>query len=191
MVEFEYDMTKWKEAQIWSGGPVEDWEVPGKDGSKAAVSVHPRDMMDYHGLSNMWPRELYSRAVCVGEEQYLEVIKLQEELRFHFYYTGLDPMDGTDDPKEYLCLVVYSKADWKGIEGGLEQLGIHLAESPEEPVDQETEDLAIQMMLRASDAWITYCDPWMKRQFDAAGAELQPGKVYRLDEDGLREKLGL
>ncbi|CAK9007194.1 unnamed protein product [Durusdinium trenchii] len=34
------------------------------------------------------------------------------------------------------------------------------------------------MMLRASDAWITYCDPWMKRQFDAAGAELQPGKVY-------------
>ena len=28
---------------------------------------------------------------------------LQEELKFHFYYTGLDPLDGTDDPKEYMC----------------------------------------------------------------------------------------
>ena len=37
------------------------------------------DMMDYHGLSNMWPRELFSRALCVGEEQILEVIKLQAE----------------------------------------------------------------------------------------------------------------
>ena len=28
---------------------------------------------------------------------------LEEELKFHFYYTGLDPLDGTDDPKEYMC----------------------------------------------------------------------------------------
>ena len=28
MVEFEYDMTKWKDAKIWSGGPIEDWEAP-------------------------------------------------------------------------------------------------------------------------------------------------------------------
>lgn len=189
MVEFEYDMTRWKNAKIWSGGPVEDWEVLRADGSKPAVSVHPRDMMDYHGLSSMWPRELYSRAVCVGEEQVTEVIKLQEELKFHFYYTGLDPRDGTEDPKEYMCLVVYSKANWKDIQRGLAQLGLEL--DAEEAVDKDTEDLAIQMMLRASDAWITYCDPWMKREFADDAGLLQPGKVYRLNEDGLQEKLGL
>eukprot|EP00435_Cladocopium_sp_Y103_P071728 s1182_g38.t1 len=142
-------MTKWKDAKIWSGGPVEEWEVLRADGSKPAVSVHPRDMMDYHGLSSMWPRELFSRAVCVGEELVIEVIKLQEELKFHFYYTGLDPMDGTEDPKEYMCLVVYSKANWKDIQRGLSQLGLEL--DAEEAVDKDTEDLAIQMMLRASD----------------------------------------
>lgn len=30
---------------------------------------------------NMWPRKLYSRAVCIGEEQYLEVIRLQEPVQ--------------------------------------------------------------------------------------------------------------
>lgn len=38
---------------------------------------------------------------------------------------------------------------------------------------------AIRASQLLHEAWITYCDPWMKRQFDAAGAELQPGKVYR------------
>eukprot|EP00434_Breviolum_minutum_P023402 symbB.v1.2.020645.t1/scaffold1750.1/size103142/5 len=147
-------------------------------------------MMDYHGLSNMWPRELYSRALCVQEEQILEVIKLQEELKFHFYYTGLDPLDGTDDPKEYMCLVVYSQTNWKTIQQGLLQLGLEIG-SAEEVVDKDTEDLAIQMMLRASDAWVTYCDPWMKREFADEGQVLKPGKVYRFTEDGLQEKLGL
>ena len=32
--------------------------------------------------SNMWPRELFSRAVALGEDQYLEVIKLQEQSDF-------------------------------------------------------------------------------------------------------------
>ncbi|CAJ1334859.1 unnamed protein product [Effrenium voratum] len=190
MVEFEYDMTKWKEAKIWSGGPVEDWEAQDSKKDASTVAVHPRDMMDYHGLRNTWPRELYSRALCVGEDQYLEVIKLQEELKFHFYYTGLDPMDGTDDPKDYMCLVVYSKPNWKGIARGLTELGIQVSDSEEEAVDKDTEDLGIQMMLRASDAWVTYCDPWMKREFVDNGV-LQQGKVYRFKEDNLKEKLGL
>ena len=69
---------------------------------------------------------------------------------------------------------------------------------------QDTEDLAIQMMLRASDAgsqvrqqvsgagrtaraffdsakaWITYCDPWMKREFADDSAVLQPGSFTQL-----------
>eukprot|EP00931_Biecheleriopsis_adriatica_P109834 TRINITY_DN84101_c0_g1_i1.p1 TRINITY_DN84101_c0_g1~~TRINITY_DN84101_c0_g1_i1.p1 ORF type:complete len:215 (-),score=53.06 TRINITY_DN84101_c0_g1_i1:46-615(-) len=188
MVEFEYDMTKWLNARVWSGGPVEDWELPG---SKQATPVHPRDMMDYHGLSSCWPRDLYSRAICLAEEQHLEVINLQEDLKFHFYYTGLEPRDGTEDPKEWLCLLVYDRRNWEGIARGLSQLGIPLEASPEELVDKDTDDLAIQMMLRASDAWITYCDPWLKQEFSDSHGVLEPGKVYRYKEDGLKDKLGI
>ena len=30
-----------------------------------------------------------------------------------------------------------------------------------------------------SQAWVTYCDPWMKREFADEGQVLKPGKVYR------------
>jgi len=37
----------------------------------------------------------------------------------------------------------------------------------------------------ASKAWITYCDPWMKREFADDAGLLQPGKVYRASAMGV------
>ena len=73
---------------------------------------------DYHGLREMYRRDLYAKAVTLDGDLYLEVIKLQEELKFHFYYTGVDPEDGTDEPTEWMCLVIYDRRNLPDITSG-------------------------------------------------------------------------
>ncbi|CAE8607416.1 unnamed protein product, partial [Polarella glacialis] len=118
------------------------------------------------------------------------VIRLQEELKFHFYYTGVDPEDGKSDPRQWLCLVVYDKRNWPGIARGLLGLRIDLSSSAEEQVSKDSEDLAIQMMLRSSDAWVTFCDPWLKKPISAPEGAFRPGTVYHHKDHDL-QSMGL
>eukprot|EP00933_Yihiella_yeosuensis_P042649 TRINITY_DN3728_c0_g3_i1.p1 TRINITY_DN3728_c0_g3~~TRINITY_DN3728_c0_g3_i1.p1 ORF type:complete len:193 (+),score=37.40 TRINITY_DN3728_c0_g3_i1:65-643(+) len=190
MVEFEHDMSNWKNARVWSGGPAEEWDCWGPPGDTHHVPIHPRDMMDYHGLREMSQRDLFSRAVCLDGDNHLEVIRLQEELRFHFYYTGVDPQDGTDEPKNWLCLIVYHRSNWPGIVRGLLSIKVDLSAAEEQPLNKDSEDLAVQMMLRASDTWVTFCDPWLKKPFSPPEGLLESGKVYHYKDDAVKS-LGL
>merc|ERR1719458_1583125 len=122
MVEYEYDMTRWKDAKVWSGGTIDQWND----------WDDPKDMMDYDGLTKCYKRDLFSRAISIDGDGYLSVIKLQEELRFHFYYTGIDPEDGTEEPKTWLCLVVYDRANLPGITRGLKKLGVDIERAEED-----------------------------------------------------------
>merc|ERR1719210_2219818 len=100
LLEYEYDLTHWKyDGQGWRGGSMELWEdyrFIDKNDPKH-VALHPKHMSDYAGLQSVWIRDLFARAVCVDGDDYLEIIKLQEDLKFHLYYTGMDPEDGTDE----------------------------------------------------------------------------------------------
>merc|ERR1712113_659756 len=192
MSEYEYDFTRWKDAKVWSGGSTDDWEnFPNldKDDPKR-IKVHPREMQDYKGLIDMWQRDLFVKSCSIDGDLYLDVIKLQEDLKFHFYYTGIDPEDGTDDPKTWMCLIIYDRKNLPGIVKGLKQIGLDIAAQPEDPVAKDTDDLAIQMMLRSSEAWVTFCDPWMKKIFSDPQGKLQPGRVYHYDDETVKS-LGL
>uniref|UniRef100_A0A7S0F9A0 Uncharacterized protein n=1 Tax=Pyrodinium bahamense TaxID=73915 RepID=A0A7S0F9A0_9DINO len=187
MVEYEYDMTRWKDGKVWSGGTMElwnDWDDP-KD--PRTMQIHPKDMMDYEGLTKCYARDLYSKAVCIDGDTYLEVIKLQDDLKFHFYYTGLDPEDGTEEPKSWLCLIVYDKARLPGITKGLKTIGVDITNAEEDPVPKGTEDLGFQMMLRATDAFITFCDPWLKKIFTDPDGQLQPGTVHTYEDEVVKK----
>mmetsp|Transcript_44311 Transcript_44311/g.102331 ORF Transcript_44311/g.102331 Transcript_44311/m.102331 type:complete len:193 (-) Transcript_44311:126-704(-) len=187
MVEYEYDMTRWKNAKVWSGGTNELWNDWDDVKDPRTMEIHPKDMMDYDGLTKCYTRDLFSKAVCIDGDTYLEVIKLQDDLKFHFYYTGIDPEDGTEEPKSWLCLVVYEKRHLPAIVKGLKSIGVDIADADEDPVEKDTEDLGFQMMLRASDAFITFCDPWLKKMFTDAGGELQPGTVYHYQDEVVKK----
>merc|ERR1712013_154162 len=144
-------------------------------------------MNDYNGIKDQWQRDLFVKACCMEGDSYLEVVKLQEELKFHLYYTGLDPEDGTDEPKNWLGLVVYDRKNLANITRGLKRVGVDLEASEENPLAKDTEELAFQMMLRSSDAWITYCDPWLKKVFTDPQNKLKRGTVYNYEEEPVKE----
>lgn len=193
--EYEYDLQNWKETKVYSGGSTEFWEDfrgVDKDDPKR-VWVHPRMMTDYQGLQDQYQRDLFTKACSMEGETYLEVLKLQEDLKFHFYYTGVDPEDGTDEPKVWLGLVVYDKRNLPSITKGLKKIGVDIENSPEDELDKNTAELSFQMMLRSSDAWITYCDPWLKKVFKDPEHKLKKGTVYNYEGDvvkGLLTKEG-
>mmetsp|Transcript_13504 Transcript_13504/g.41849 ORF Transcript_13504/g.41849 Transcript_13504/m.41849 type:complete len:194 (-) Transcript_13504:210-791(-) len=186
MVEYEYDMSRWKDAQVFCGGTMDMWNDWDDPKNPKLVRIHPKDMMDYEGLTKCYTKDLFSKAVCIEGDAYLEVIKLQADLKFHFYYTGLDPEDGTEEPKSWLCLVVYARASLPGITKGLKSVGIDISGAEEDPVPKDTDDLGLQMMLRASDAWVTFCDPWLKRVFTDPDGQLQPGGTYHYNDEAVK-----
>merc|ERR1711862_501741 len=104
----------------------------------------------------------------------------QEDLKFHLYYNGIDP--GTDDkiPEKWMCVFFYERKNWDGINAGLKKLGVDLSRAEEDEVDEETEEIGIQMMLRTTHDWITFCDPWMKNYVNAP--DLENGPVYHYEE---------
>mmetsp|Transcript_152584 Transcript_152584/g.489311 ORF Transcript_152584/g.489311 Transcript_152584/m.489311 type:complete len:198 (+) Transcript_152584:90-683(+) len=181
-VEQKYDMTRWKTLPIWTGGLAASWEFDGLQ-AETSVPVHPRDMQDYYGLASMYRRELFARAVCLQGEKYQEVISKQDELKFHFYYTGVAPEDGSDVPREWLCLVIYEKMYLPGILRGLRQIGVDLEDADEDRIEPDAEELAFQMMMRATDAWITLNDPWMKSVEDDLEGKLEAGQVHRYQSE--------
>mmetsp|Transcript_71285 Transcript_71285/g.159598 ORF Transcript_71285/g.159598 Transcript_71285/m.159598 type:complete len:194 (-) Transcript_71285:138-719(-) len=187
MVEYEYDMTRWKDAKVFSGGTMDMWNDWDNEKDPKLMRIHPKDMMDYNGLTKCYTRDLFSKAVCIDGDNYLEVIKLQDDLKFHFYYTGLDPEDGTEEPKSWLCLIVYARQHLAGITKGLKSVGVDISSAEEDPVDRDTDDLGLQMMLRSSDTWVTFCDPWIKKVFNDPDGLLQPGGTYHYEDDTVKK----
>mmetsp|Transcript_4830 Transcript_4830/g.14256 ORF Transcript_4830/g.14256 Transcript_4830/m.14256 type:complete len:194 (+) Transcript_4830:83-664(+) len=187
MVEYEYDLSRWKNAKVWSGGTMDQWQDWDDPKNTRQVPIHPRDMQDFEGLNKCTVKDLWSKSVCIDGDLYKEVIQLQEELKFHFYYTGLDPEDGTEEPKSWLCLVVYNKVHLSAITRGLKSIGVDIAEAEEDPVPTDTEDLGIQMMMRATDAFVTFCDPWLKKISTDPEGSLKPGHVYHYEDDAVKQ----
>merc|ERR1712107_239744 len=119
--------------------------------------------------------QMFMKEFEVDGELIYEIIEQQEDLRFHLYYCGIDP--GTDDriPKRWACIVFYEPSSRDNVTRGMKRLGVDLSSVEEDEVDETTDELGIQMMMRSNDDWVTFCDPWLKAPVTAP--ELENGRV--------------
>merc|ERR1712096_44395 len=105
------------------------------------VPAHPASMREWPILSRMNVKNLLMKPVLIEGSMVFDVIKLQQELSFHFYYTGLDPQKGDGkDPDVWICAVIYEGKFLNGITHGLKSIGVDISDVQPEPLTEDIEE---------------------------------------------------
>jgi hypothetical protein len=175
MVEYHYDFGKWKQAHAFTGG--DDWGD--------IDDVRPQDIMQYDLIKSIYKRDLYQRYVMLKGDLPFKCIDIQHEHNFHFFYTGVIPEDGGDEPTEYICAVYYEKEREKKVLDALSEIGVDMSDTVEEKTDWDSECFIDQMLLNAPHV-ITAHDPWMKKIIKKKNP-LENGKLYHEDDQIIKD----
>mmetsp|Transcript_121699 Transcript_121699/g.190095 ORF Transcript_121699/g.190095 Transcript_121699/m.190095 type:complete len:200 (-) Transcript_121699:67-666(-) len=169
----------WRSNQLYTGGSIDDYSdylVPG------AVRAHPATMKEWGILGKMTLKDMMMKPTLVDGGTVFEVIKLQQELCFHFYYTGVDPQKGDDkDPEVWICAVIYEEKYLAGITKGLQKIGVDISDVQPEPLTEDIQEFIVQTIVHTPGAWITAHDPFMKVLME--DQLLEQGKIYHFEDD--------
>mmetsp|Transcript_41654 Transcript_41654/g.77634 ORF Transcript_41654/g.77634 Transcript_41654/m.77634 type:complete len:197 (-) Transcript_41654:117-707(-) len=155
---------------------------------KHGIAAAPVEMRTYPITQRMTAKELYMKPTIIEGSLVYEVIKLQQELKFHFYYTGVDPQKGDgQEPAFWVCAVIYMEKYLPAITAGLKKIGVDIDDIEPSPLTEDIEEFVSTVIVRSPGTWVTACDPWMKVLSDG-DTGLESGSVYRHNEEIIKSK---